>query len=267
MSNIIIKKLESKIFDSSNEALDRLNDLGRNDIDSEAYKDLADQVRSTCPCNCYFSTRKRYKVEVKYTGHTKTLYSYPDEYPYPMHGIIEYLVHGSGNANIEKGNSSCTIPIVSYYETYKDMSRYPVDQEIPDFACSSTITKNVNFSISLSDDCKHWIFSYSPSWVGQISYDVMNPDSEPQGCFEQSISLSYNNDMLQEETYPEVTTAYPSGSMKLVYHSESHDDNYGDPIDYSTDITIEATVTPLEDNINTYNSINELYNELSSSLK
>ncbi len=47
MSNIQIKKLEDRIFDSSSEALDRLNELGRNDIDSEAYKDLADQVRST----------------------------------------------------------------------------------------------------------------------------------------------------------------------------------------------------------------------------
>ncbi len=56
------------IFDSSSEALDRLNKLGRNDIDSEAYKDLSNQVRSTCPCNCYFSTRKSYKVEVTYEG-------------------------------------------------------------------------------------------------------------------------------------------------------------------------------------------------------
>jgi len=264
-TNIVIKKLENKVFDDHVEAQERLIELGINsDVNSETYKDLAEQVRETCPCYCYFSKRISYTVLLKYSGHYTTAISYSDGYK----TLTEYEITGEGVGTIQKGNSSCNVPIVSYCKTYKDMMHVPNDYNIPNFACPSlSITKNSNFSVKISDDCKHWIFSYSPSWSGQISYDVMNPDSPPSGCFEESFSFSYNTNMLQEEIYPEVTSAYPDGSMKLVYHSESQNDNLGDPINYLTDVVIEATVTPTVDNYNTLNSINSLYNELNDTLK
>ena len=263
MNNIIIKKLEDTIFDSNKEALDRLNELGRNDIESEAYKDLADQVRSTCPCNCYFSTRKRYKVDVSYR-----YYYYSYSYHQGTKNIIttEREITGNGTGYIEKGSTSGTIDVVSKYVKYESTDNFDtsnggiISTSCPDLTSNSS----VNFSIRLSDDCKHWIFSYSPIWKGY--YNMRS-----SGCYEgtlQSNQLTYYGDgNLTEEIYPEVTSAYPSGTMTLTYHGESNTTNYPFDNNDTGTTTIEATVTPLEDSVNTYNSINSLYNDLNNSLK
>ena len=116
MNNIIVKKLEDTTFDSNKEALDRLNELGRNDIDSEAYKDLADQVRSTCPCNCYFSTRKRYKINISYEdNYVRNRYVNPGS-DYSTHALYELKTVGTGEGYIEKGNKSSNIDIESKFE-------------------------------------------------------------------------------------------------------------------------------------------------------
>ena len=264
MNNIIIKKLEDTTFDSNKEALDRLNELGRNDIDIEAYKDLADQVRSTCPCNCYFSTRKRYKINISYEdNYVRNRYVNPGS-DYSTHALYELKTVGTGEGYIEKGNKSSNIDIESKFEK-NDANITTSGQVInTQSSCPDLIVSNsINFSIRLSDDCKHWIFSYSPIWKGYIS---MTGSS----CYETTEDPTYySNEYLTEEIYPEVTSAYPSGKMTIVYRGGGRYQNEGSSeyyIDEET-ITIEATVTPLEDSVNTYNSINSLYNDLNNSLK
>ena len=255
MSNIIIKKLESKIFDSSNEALDRLNDLGRNDIDSEAYKDLADQVRSTCPCNCYFSTRKRYKVDVECTYKGSGSYGIESDGVYSEQSSTNEDIILTGTGYIEKGSTSGTIACDSKFNSLYDSLGY--------YGCPDTVSFNQTVSIKLSDDCKKWIFNFTPSFKGKVHAEGSTE------CFEHSKN-ALGSDKLKEETYPDVTSAYPSGTMTLQYESIYYDrsqtgETRFEIYDNKTYQIVKVTVTPVDDN-NTLNLINSLYSDLDENL-
>lgn len=274
MSNIIIKKLEDRVFDSSSEALYRLNELGRNNIDSEAYKDLADQVRSTCPCNCYFSTRKSYKVEVNYEG---TYYVRNDTTHTNRPGFgtySEFACSGSGTGLISKGEKSCELTLTSSSSIAKvDEGHDPSDfseSSVRNGACGGEFEGNSNFSIQLSDDCKHWIFSFSPSWIG--GYDRAGTSD----CVEESLNSVFNRvtkkENIDSETYPDVNSAYPSGTMTLIYKFV-RDESYAEEepntyihIKENHYVKIEATVTPLDNSSNNLNLINSLYSDLDENL-
>lgn len=178
--------------------------------------------------------------------------------------ITERELTGSATGYIEKGSTSGTIYGSSQFLKYESTDNFQTyNNGIISTACPNEISDiSVSFSIKLSDDCKKWIFSYSPVFKGY--YDVRST-----GCVEYTFPLNqldyYGDEYLTEETYPEVTSAYPSVTMKLVYHGESNTSNYPFDINTTGTTTIEAVVTPI--NSNNLNSINELYDELDEDLK
>ena len=266
MSNIIIKKLEDRIFDSSSEALDKLNELGRNDIDSEAYKDLADQVRSTCPCTCYISTRKAYDVRFNYKVN-KNVNSGNISENGRFGTIHDFESVGVGYGRIEKGSLSKLITTDVHFNKY-DFSTIYNDSHNQEIAgCTDILTTSISFSISLSSDCKRWLFNFTPIFGGY--YSRFESPCE---------SSTYNSEILTSEylissEYPEVNSIYPNGTMKLIYEKKyDHQDGSEGDLFYDNSIEtvmIEAQVTPIDDNIdnNSLNSINSLYSDLDDNLK
>lgn len=82
---------------------------------------------------------------------------------FQTHVLSERKIIGIGDDFIEKGNKSNSIVIKSRFEK-NDVNVTSEGQTTnPQLACSDlTVDNQINFSIRLSDDCKHWIFSYSP---------------------------------------------------------------------------------------------------------
>lgn len=271
-TNIVIKKLENKVFDDHIEAEKRLAELGAyNDTTSETYKDLADQVRSICPCNCHFSTRKRYMVEITYSYSIRSTESNNyDDKGYEVSTDYQAICTGDGFGYIEKGNTS-----TNNLQVHSKFSKYGTYFAASDYydytACDTGIDSTINFSIRLSDDCKHWIFSYSPILRGTAKFTY--PGATSDECMEMELRpTSESNKELTIENYPEVTTAYPSGTMTLKYEYHKTDEFQSGASIWTKDVIdevtiIEATVTPLDDNVNTLNTINSLYSDLSENLK
>lgn len=259
-TNIIIKKLEGKIFDDHIEAEKRLNELGINsDINSETYKDLADQVRDICPCNCRISTRKRLRVEVEcsLTG-SYTNYYERDGETLPPNGSGNVDAEIIGTGYIEKGSTSGTVECISYFNSFYDSLGYN--------GCSDSVNKNQSISIQLNEDCTKWIFNFSPGFYGKVS----NVDSSE--CFEHEQS-GLGSDKITSKDYPDATSAYPSGTMTLKYENIYYDRSQTGETSFEiTDSkyyqTVKVTVIPLDDNTdtNTLNSINSLYSDLNKTL-
>ena len=264
MSNIIIKKLEDRIFDSNKEALDRLNDLGRNDIDSEMYKDLADQVRSTCPCQCYISNRKAYDVEINYKINRNVESGYVGENLHTGTALdFESVAYGYGR--IEKGSLSKSINTEIHFNKYSFSSIYNGNSTQEIAGCTDILNKFISLSISLSSDCKHWIFNFTPIFGGY--YSRFEAPCE-EYIYESSILKS---EYLIDSQYPQVDSIYPHGTMKLVYEKKTNtkdEDEAGFYYDNNTEtVTIEVTVKPIDNVNNSLNSINELYDDLDKNLK
>ena len=212
MSNIIIKKLEDRIFDSSSEALYRLNELGRNNIDSEAYKDLSDQVRSTCPCNCYFSTRKSYKVEVNYEG---TYYVRNDKTHTNRPGFgtySEFACSGSGTGTSETD-----------YQPYTRISNSSPNltcqtEDIYTTSGSSTGNKALTQPIGLisADEA---MFAGMPNW---------------------NSSGNTNNYLYTRQDYWTISTSWYGYNAAHVFYVRSNGD-----IDYINSVTYVIGVRPV----------------------
>ena len=281
-TNIIINKLENKVFDDHVEAEKRLNELGINsDINSETYQNLADQVREACPCNCYFSKRKAYAVSVSYKGKSNrkedTIFKSGNGGTVQM--FHNYELEGNGSGYIEKGSTTGSIDVTGTISMRQEAAGQDFEEfdPGPNKACNSqnTTTGKTTFSIKLSDDCKHWIFSYNPVWfagyVDEYSGECYTSVDEITTVFD---NVKDNNN-LSEEVYPEATTAFPTGTMKLVYTVNIDEDRPdSDPestvywhIFQNSELELSATVTPIDDNVNTLNSINSLYSDLDNSLK
>ena len=279
-TNIVIKKLEDNVFDDHIEAEKRLNELGINSgVTSEIYQNLADQVRETCPCNCYFSTRKSYMVDVEYEGkyYDRRDILHPDNPNSGSGNYSEFAISGTGYGTISKGSKSCQLVLTSSSSIDKMAGGYYPNEfnesDIRNASCSKTFESNSTFSIRLSDDCKHWIFSFTPSWIGGYS-----PEGMEDSCFEQAHNGEFNgiinDNNIDSIEYPEVTTAFPNGTMTSIYKFVQDENVYDEGetsyythVKVNNYVKITAKVTLLDDSTNNLNTINSLYSDLDNSLK
>lgn len=276
MNNIIIKKLEDTIFDSNKEALDRLNELGRNSVSgSDQYKDLANKVRGTCPCHCFISTDKRLKVEVKrnYTYSKIIRMSYDGEETYAMSMITDAVVEVIGEGYIEKGDTSCTLNTKSHFVKYGTSSDNQATWDTT--ACPDEwVESTTSFSLKFEDDgCSILIFNCNPPLSGK-AYDSYPGASEDKICREinQGFYIPDESVVTRKINGIDATsTSSPIGGMSISYEyynvvkDQTAPTNFEETtISYNSSVYVTISDASQENILSTYSN---LYDELNKNLK
>jgi len=276
-TNIVIRKLEDKVFDDNVEAERRLNELGINsDVTSEVYKNLAEQVRDTCPCHCRWKKDKRLKVDIMYDfNENGTIDTYNSDGTFSSHyKSFKISGNGTGLGNINSNDTSCNLIQDCTLTEYSDIDETTGEGTV---LCEDGYNTNgsYSFQISLDKDCKYYLFDFNPFIAGKkklYNPDYPNASYPPYNCEAVVFNTFMNEYILTESHYVSAKdNIYPIGTMKLKYEKKQ---DYNEELTggkysryiFNGVVNITASVS-FEEETNTLNTINSLYSDLSENLK